>query len=104
MSAFFIVRAEVQEEDRAAFDRWYQTEHMPDAMRAFQPTKARRGWSDIDPTVHIAVYEFENLDRARVLVGGDASDEIRAMIAEFDRVWGDRVTRTRELLGISQTL
>ena len=104
MSALFIVRAEVSEADRAAFDRWYETEHLPDAMAAFGTTRARRGWSDLDPAMHVAIYEFDTLDRAREVVGGDASDAIRALIAEFDRVWQGRVTRTRELIGIAQEL
>ena len=104
MTALFIVRAEVAEADRDAFDHWYETEHLPDAMAAFGTTKARRGWSDLVPGVHVAIYEFESLERGRQIVGGDASDAIRALIAEFDRVWQGRVARTRELLPIAQTL
>ena len=29
MSAFLIVRAEVEEASREAFDRWYENEHLP---------------------------------------------------------------------------
>ena len=40
-SAFFIVRAIVTDPDkRAAFDRWYETEHLPDAVKAFGVSKA----------------------------------------------------------------
>jgi hypothetical protein len=35
MTVFLIVRAEVVEADRSAFDHWYQTEHLPDAKAAF---------------------------------------------------------------------
>ena len=104
MSALFIVRAEVAQENRAAFDHWYETEHLPDAMAAFGTSKARRGWSELDAGVHVAIYEFHSLEQAKVVVGGDASDAIRALIAEFDRVWQGRVTRTRELLPVAQTL
>ncbi len=103
MTALFFVRATVAEADRAAFDRWYETEHLPDAMRAFGTDRARRGWSDADPGIHIAVYEFPSLDRAREIAAKDRSAEIQALIAEFDRVWPD-VTRTREILGVSQEL
>ena len=35
-SAFFVVRAIVTDAGkRAAFDRWYETEHLPDAVKAF---------------------------------------------------------------------
>ena len=104
MSALFIVRAEVADPDRADFDHWYETEHLPDAMAAFGTAKARRGWSELDPGVHIAVYEFDSLSRARDAVGDDRADSIRELIAEFDRVWQGRVTRTRELLPIAQIL
>lgn len=104
MTALFIVRAEVAKADRDAFDHWYQTEHLPDAMAAFGTVKARRGWSELDPGMHVAVYEFDSIEQAKKIVGGDASDAIRALIAEFDRVWQGRVTRTRELVGINQLL
>ena len=63
---------------------------------------ARRGWSGMTPGVHVAVYEFPSLDRARQITNG--SPEITALIAEFDRVWQDRVKRTREVVGVVQTL
>jgi len=101
MTAYLIVTAEVPEADRAAFDRWYRDEHLPDAKAAFQAEAAARGWSDVSPGVHVAIYRFASLDRARAVA---ASPEIKALIAEFDRVWQGRVTRTREVVGIDQTL
>lgn len=101
MSAYLIVRAEVPEADREAFERWYEAEHLPDAKKAFQAISARRGWSDVTPGVHMALYEFPDLERVRQVI---ASDAIKDLIAEFDRVWQSRVTRTREVVGISQIL
>ena len=101
MTAFLIVRAEVAEADRSAFDHWYETEHLPEAKAAFQAQSARRGWSDVTPGVHIAVYEFPDLAQARAIA---ASDGIKALIAEFDRVWQDRVQRSREIIEVKQTL
>ncbi len=101
MTAYLIVRAEVAEADRDAFDHWYETEHLPDAKAAFRAQSAYRGWSDVTPGVHIAVYEFPELTHARAIA---ASDEIKALIAEFDRVWQDRVQRTREVIEVKQTL
>ena len=101
LPAYLIVRAAVQQADREAFDRWYEKEHLPDAKKAFAALSARRGWSEVTPGVHIALYEFRDLDHARQATGGDA---IAALIAEFDRVWQDRVTREREIVGIAQTL
>ena len=104
MSALFIVRAEVPEVDRSAFDQWYEAEHLPDAMANFGCESARRGWSELDPGVHVATYHFADVDRAKALLAGDASPEIKAMIAEFDRVWQGRVKRSRELVVLAQTL
>ena len=104
MTAFLIIRSTVPEEHREAFDHWYETEHLPDALKAFKPVSARRGWSDSEPGIHVAMIEVDTLERARATVGGDIPEAIRGMIAEYDRVWQGRVTRTRELVGISQRL
>lgn len=96
--ALFIVRAEVADAaDRAAFDRWYAEEHLPDAVKAFRPARAWRGWSHAEPAVHYAFYEFESLDRLR---RATAPETLKDLIAEFDRVWGDRVRRTRDMVEI----
>ncbi len=101
MSALFIVRAQVDPSVRDAFDRWYQKEHLPDALKAFKAKRAWRGWSDTDQLVHYAFYEFDDMARARAIPG---STEIKALIAEFDRAWGDKVTRSREVVEVVQTL
>lgn len=101
MTAYLTVRAEVPESDLAEFDRWYETEHLPDAHKAFNALSAKRGWSSLDPTLHVAFYEFPDLAAAEAAAN---SGEIKELIAEFDRVWQDRVVRTREILDIAQTL
>ncbi|MEM7044703.1 MAG: hypothetical protein AAF543_17985 [Pseudomonadota bacterium] len=101
MTAYLIVRADVAEADRDAFDHWYETEHLPDAKNAFRANAASRGWSDGTPGIHIAIYEFSDLASARAVI---SSDEIKALIAEFDRVWQGRIPRTREVVGITQTV
>lgn len=101
MTAYLIVRAEVAEADRDAFERWYETEHLPDAKTAFQAETAERGWSDVTPGVHVAIYGFPSLARAREIASSDA---IKNLIREFDRVWQDRVQRTREVIEVIQKL
>ena len=101
MSALFIVRAQVDPSERDAFDRWYRDEHLPDALKAFKAKRAWRGWSDTDASVHYAFYEFEDLARARAIPG---SAEIKALIAEFDRMWGNKVTRARDVVDVVQAL
>ena len=100
MSAYLIVRAEVANEaDRGPFDVWYQNEHLPDAIKAFNAEGASRGWSDVEPAVHYAFYRFPSLAAAQAI--GD-SDAIRSMIKEFDRLWDGKVVRTRDIVEIKQ--
>ena len=102
MSAYLIVRAEVANEaDRQPFDTWYENEHLPDAVKAFNALGASRGWSDVEPGVHYAFYQFPDLAAAQNI--GD-SDAIRSMIKEFDRLWDGKVVRTRGIVEIKQTL
>ena len=95
MPTFFIVRAIVPDTaQRAAFDKWYAEEHLPDAVKSFGAEKAWRFWSVSDPAVHEAVYQFADkasLDRA---INGE---EMKRLIADFNRDWPG-VTRTREIL------
>jgi hypothetical protein len=64
MSAVFIVKARVVDASvKDAFDRWYQDEHLPDAVKTFGAKGAWRGWSDQGALVHYAVYEFERSSR-----------------------------------------
>lgn len=100
-TAYLIVRAEVAEIDRDAFDIWYENEHLPDAHKAFGSEKAWRGWCGTDLRIHYAFYQFPTVDEVRDVL---ASDGVKTMVAEFDRVWGDSVKRTRETVTIQQSL
>ena len=102
MSALFIVRAQVVDPAvRDDFDRWYQDEHLPDALKAFGARRAWRGWSEVDTMVHYAFYEFDDIDSVLAIQGSDAS---KGLVAEFDRLWGERVTRTRDIVPDIQQL
>jgi hypothetical protein len=97
--AFFVVRATVADASkRGAFDAWYHSEHLPDAVKAFGAQKAWRSWSVSNPAVHVASYQFADqaaLDRAMT---GEA---MKALVADFDRNWPD-VTRTRETFVLAE--
>jgi hypothetical protein len=96
MTACFIVRAEVVDPSaKTAFDRWYEDEHLPDALKAFGADRAWRGWSEFEPQVHYAFYEFEDVARARAIQGSDA---LKGLVGEFDRLWDGKVTRRRDLV------
>lgn len=101
MPAYLIVRAVVPEAERKAFDVWYAEEHLRDAVKAFKAERAWRGWSQVEPQLHYAFYQFATLAAVQAVMGSDA---IKGLVAEFDRKWGSRVTRTREVLDVAQTL
>ena len=102
MAALFIVRAEVTDPaHRDAFDRWYQEEHLPDALAAFKARRAWRGWSDVDPLVHVAFYEFDNVESVRAMTRGEG---LKGLIAEFDRLWDGKVTRARDIVDTVQVI
>ena len=100
--AWLLVRAVVPEPaDRPAFDRWYEEEHLPQAKAAFGARRASRGWSAVDPAVHLAIYELASLEAGRAILGSAA---LADLAAEFDRRWAGRVTRTRDLVRLVQDL
>jgi hypothetical protein len=100
--ALLMVRAELADAaDRAAFDRWYDTEHLPDALAAFAAERAWRCWSDVEPSVHYAFYEFAGVEAAQSVL---TSPGMRALVLEFDRAWGTRVRRTRDILQVVQSV
>jgi hypothetical protein len=98
-AAFLVVRASVPDASkRAAFDKWYESEHLPDAVKSFGVKKAWRCWSLSDPALHLATYEFDDeasLDRAM------KGEELKRLVADFNRDWPD-IKRTREIYVLAQ--
>ena len=102
MAAYFIVRARIVDAAvKDDFDRWYRDEHLPDAFKGFNARRAWRGWSAVDASVHHAFYEFDDMARAQAIQGSDA---FKRLVAEFDRAWGDKVTRSRDIVEVIQTI
>ncbi|WP_257165179.1 hypothetical protein [Bradyrhizobium sp. SRS-191] len=98
-SAIFVVRATVPDPaKREAFDRWYRDVHLPDAIKSFGVRKAWRVWSLIDPAVHQAMYQFDDVAAMERAVG---DDEMKRLIVDFERDWPD-VPRTRESFTLAQ--
>jgi hypothetical protein len=92
--SFLVVRAVVTDPaQRAAFDRWYRDEHLPQAMAVFGAEKGWRFWSETEPSAHQATYRFADraaLDRAI------APANFKPLIDEFDRCWPG-IKRSREV-------
>ncbi|HZK89859.1 MAG TPA: hypothetical protein VFC56_06895 [Stellaceae bacterium] len=103
--AYLAVRAEVPEAERARFDQWYETDHLPWALRVFAARRAWRCWSTSDPPnglgVHVAFYEFDSVEAAEAI---STSDAIKPLVEDFDRQWQGRVTRRRAVLDMVQEL
>ena len=99
--ALLAVRAEVPEADRPRFEEWYATDHLPWAMRVFEARRAWRCWSRSDPALHVAFYEFGSVEAAKAAT---AAEKIKPLVADFDRVWGDRVPRRRAILEMVQEI
>jgi hypothetical protein len=98
--ALFVVRAEVTDEAlRRDFDRWYEA-HLAEAVAAFGIEHGWRCWSRSDPKIHCAFYEFADVDRIEAMLG---SAGFRALVADFDRHWGKRIPRSREILEVAGT-
>ena len=99
MPIFFIVRATIPDPaQRAAFDKWYAEEHLPDAAKCFGAQKAWRFWSESDPAVHMAWYRFA--DRA-ALDHGTRPEVIKRLVDDFDRDWPG-IPRSREIVTLAQ--
>ena len=93
--AYLMVRAQVtNESDRAKFDQWYGTHHLPLAMDQFRAEKGWRLWSRIDPSVHYAFYQFNDMATLRNRL---ESPGFKMLVADFDQAW-PQVTRSRDLI------
>lgn len=99
MPHYFIVRATVTDlAKREAFDKWYAEEHLPDAVKSFGARKAWRYWSESDPAVHIAQYQFA--DRA-ALDHGTRPENMTRLVADFDKAWPG-IPRAREIARLAE--
>ena len=100
-AALFVVRATVADPaKRAAFDEWYRSEHLPDAVKTFGAQRAWRCWSETDPAVHQATYHLADraaLDRA---VNGEG---MKRLVADFDKAWPG-IPRQREIMRLAEEL
>jgi hypothetical protein len=55
----------------------------------------------VDANVHFAFYEFDDLAAAQAI---PESDALKGLVIEFDRMWGDKVTRSREIVDAIQVV
>ena len=67
-------------------------------MKSFGALKAWRYWSDTDPSLHHAMYQFADKAALERAIDGP---EMKRLVADFNRDWPD-VTRTREMLVLAE--
>ena len=93
---FILIRSVVANpDDREAFDRWYEKDHFPLIFSRLDVMQGTRFWSHSDPTVHYALMEFADISALRRAAN---SEGFKFLIADYDRAWGSRVTRTRDIV------
>lgn len=99
-TAFLVIRARLTNlADRQRFDDWYRTEQLPSSVKTFEAHRGWRCWSKTNPLVHIALYEFGSVEDAESILDSAA---LAHQSAEFDRVWGTGITRTREIIEVAE--
>jgi hypothetical protein len=96
-TAFVLVRSVVANpDDRKPFDRWYQTDHIPLVFSKIGNVKqAWRFWSKSDPAVHYSLSEFSNISEFQAAA---SSEGFKHIVADYDRAWAERVSRSRDIL------
>ena len=88
-----IVRAEVPDAERGAFDTWYQEEHLAEALELFNANRAWRSWSKVEDGVHYAFYMFPDVQAAVAILNPNA---LKRPSSQFNKAYGERHTRPRE--------
>src|ERR1043165_1514349 len=69
-----------------------------DAGKSVGAQKAWRFWSESDPSVHQATYQFA--DRA-ALDRGTRPENMTRLVADFDKAW-PHIKRSREIMTLAQ--
>lgn len=89
------VRATVKPERDGEFNRWYNAEHTPDAVKAFKGCIGGARYKVVEGDgahQYIAMYAFRT---AAEMNAAMASPDIKALIAEYDAKVGAFSTRQR---------
>lgn len=83
----FVVRATITKDREAAFNHWYNDEHVPQVLRYKGAISARRYRKIVgdDKYDYMAVYEFASAEILRQFLDSDALKQLRA---EYDEHFG----------------
>jgi len=90
----FIVRACIAKDKEAAFNAWYNEEHVPQVLQYNGAVSARRYKQILgdDKLEYMAVYEFASEEVLRRFM---ASDHLKTLIQEYDAHFGGDSERAR---------
>ena len=85
--ALFVVRATITKEKEAAFNTWYNSEHVPQVLQYNGAVSGKRykRLTDGDTYQYMAVYEFASEE---VFQNFLKSDHLKALRAEYDKHFG----------------
>jgi len=90
----FVVRANVNKDKEAAFNKWYNEEHVPQLLRYNGAVSARRYKKILgdEKYEYMAVYEFAN---EAVFTGFQKSDDLNQLIRDYNANFGEVSQRER---------
>jgi hypothetical protein len=93
-TALFVVKATIRGDQEAAFNRWYNEEHVPQFLQFPGAVSARRYRKILgdDAYQYMAVYELRDEATLERLL---ASDHMKALRAEYDAHFGAVSERAR---------
>ena len=92
--ALFMVRATISKDQEAAFNRWYNEEHVPQVLQFNGAVSARRYKQILgeDKFSYMALYEFASEEVFRRFLD---SDHLKTLIQEYDANFGAVSERQR---------
>jgi len=92
--ALFMVRATISQDQDAAFNRWYNEEHVPQVLQFNGAVSARRYKKILgeDQFEYMALYEFASEEVFRRFLG---SDHLKTLIKDYDANFGGASDRLR---------
>jgi antibiotic biosynthesis monooxygenase (ABM) superfamily enzyme len=90
----FMVRATITRDKEAAFNRWYNEEHVPQVLQFNGAVSARRYRKILgdDRFEYMAVYEFASEEAFRRF---ETSDHLKTLVKEYDAHFGGVSERAR---------
>lgn len=85
--ALFVVRATITKAEEAAFDKWYNAEHIPQVLQYNGAVSARRYKKLFGPDKYdyMVQYEFVSQEVFEVFM---KSDHLKCLKAEYDKYFG----------------